>query len=109
MTPAPRLEDAFERVLDHVRANLRPGPGRMFAGGKSMGGRIAANVAAKETGAGEQDLAGLLVFFAVGCVALPRVVHATRAVLKPAPTSHRVLPTTKNPAHLCKPICETQH
>ena len=62
MTPAPRLEDAFERVLDHVRANLRPGPGRMFAGGKSMGGRIAANVAAKETGAGEQDLAGCWSF-----------------------------------------------
>ena len=54
-------------------------------------------------------LANLLVFFAVGCVALPRVVTATRAGLKPAPTSHRALPTTKNPAHLCKPICETQH
>ena len=58
--PAPRLEDAYERVLEHVRANLRPAPDRLFAGGKSMGGRIAANVAAKETGAGEQDLAGLV-------------------------------------------------
>jgi len=58
--PAPRLEDAFERVLDHVRANLRPGPGRLFAGGKSMGGRIAANVAAKGTDAEEKDLAGLV-------------------------------------------------
>jgi hypothetical protein len=29
----------------------------------------------------------LLVFFAVGYVALPRVVYATRAGLKPAPTS----------------------
>ena len=28
----------------------------------------------------------LLVFFAVGCVALPRVVHAGRTGLKPAPT-----------------------
>ena len=58
--PAPRLEDAFERVLDHVRANLRPGPGRLFAGGKSMGGRIAANVAAKGTDEEEKDLAGLV-------------------------------------------------
>ncbi len=58
--PAPRLEDAFERVLDHVHANLRPGPGRLFAGGKSMGGRIAANVAAKEADAEEKDLAGLV-------------------------------------------------
>ena len=37
----------------------------------------------------------LRVLLAVGCVALPRVVHATRAGLKPAPTSHRALPTTK--------------
>ena len=58
--PAPRLEDAFERVLDHVRANLRPGPGRLFAGGKSMGGRIAANVAAKDADAEEKALAGLV-------------------------------------------------
>ena len=58
--PAPRLEDAFQRVLEHVRTNLRAGPGRLFAGGKSMGGRIAANVAAQETGAGEPDLAGLV-------------------------------------------------
>ena len=58
--PAPRLEDAFERVLDHVRANLCPGPRRLFAGGKSMGGRIAANVAAKGTDAEEKDLAGLV-------------------------------------------------
>ena len=58
--PAPRLEDAFERVLDFVRSELRPGAGRLFAGGKSMGGRIAANVAAKEAAAGEQRLAGLV-------------------------------------------------
>ena len=58
--PAPRLEDAFERVLDHVRESVRPAPGRLFAGGKSMGGRIAANVAAKEAAAGEQSLAGLV-------------------------------------------------
>ena len=58
--PAPRLENAYERVLEHVRTNLRPGPGRLFAGGKSMGGRIAANVAAKAASAGEQELAGLV-------------------------------------------------
>ncbi len=58
--PAARLEDAFERVLDHVRGTLRPAPGRLFIGGKSMGGRIAANVAAKEAEAGEQNLAGLV-------------------------------------------------
>ena len=58
--PAARLENAYERVLDHVRTTLRPGPGRLFAGGKSMGGRIAANVAAKETDAREQDLTGLV-------------------------------------------------
>ena len=51
----------------------------------------------------------LLVFFAVGCVALPRVVTATRAGLKPAPTSHRALPTTKNPAQLIAGICGTRH
>ena len=58
--PAPRLEDAFERVLAHVRETLRPAPGRLFIGGKSMGGRIAANVAAREADAGEQSLAGLV-------------------------------------------------
>ena len=58
--PAPRLEDAFERVLAHVRETLRPAPERLFIGGKSMGGRIAANVAAKEADAGEQGLAGLV-------------------------------------------------
>ncbi|MDE0354765.1 MAG: alpha/beta hydrolase fold domain-containing protein [Deltaproteobacteria bacterium] len=58
--PAPRLEDAFERVLTHVRETLRPAPGRLFIGGKSMGGRIAANVAAREAEAGEQGLAGLV-------------------------------------------------
>ena len=58
--PAARLEDAFERVLDHVRATLRPAPGRLFAGGKSMGGRIAANVAAREAAGTEPSLAGLV-------------------------------------------------
>lgn len=58
--PAARLEDAFERVLEHVRGTLHPGPERLFIGGKSMGGRIAANVAAKAAGTGKQNLAGLV-------------------------------------------------
>ena len=58
--PAPRLEDAFERVLEHVRGTLRPAPERLFIGGKSMGGRIAANVAAKAAGSGEHQVAGLV-------------------------------------------------
>ena len=44
------------------------------------------------------NLRGLL---AVGCVALPRVVHAT--------ARHRALPTTKMPSQLHKRICETPH
>ena len=52
----------------------------------------------------------LLVFFAVGCVALPRVVPATEGGRLPvAPTSHRALPTTKNPAHLTMRINRTGH
>lgn len=58
--PAARLEDAYERVLQHARATLRPPPGRLFIGGKSMGGRIAANVAAKDVDTGRHDLAGLV-------------------------------------------------
>lgn len=58
--PAARLEDAYQRVLEHVRSELRPAPGRLFIGGKSMGGRIAANVAAKEAEAGERNVAGLV-------------------------------------------------
>ena len=54
-------------------------------------------------------LTNLRVLLAVGCVALPRVVPATRAGLKPAPTSHRALPTTKMPSHLHNRICETPH
>ena len=46
-------------------------------------------------------LTNLLVFFAVGCVALPRVVMAT--------ARHRALPTTKNPAHIRQRSCGTQH
>ena len=54
-------------------------------------------------------LTNLRVLLAVGCVTLPRVVTATRAGLKPAPTSHRALPTTKMPSQIHKRICETPH
>src|SRR5580765_4704982 len=40
----PVLEAAFEKVWREVAAKTQ---GRMFAGGKSMGGRIASQVAAK--------------------------------------------------------------
>ena len=43
----------------------------------------------------------MLVLFAVGCVALPRVVHAT--------ARHRALPTTKIPAHIHHVLFETVH
>ena len=43
----------------------------------------------------------LRVFFAVGCVALPRVVPAT--------ARHRALPTTKNPPHIMLRINQTPH
>ena len=46
-------------------------------------------------------LTNLRVLLAVGCVALPRVVHAT--------ARHRALPTTKMPSHLHNRICETPH
>ena len=58
--PAARLEDAYERVLAHVRETLRPAPRRLFIGGKSMGGRIAANVAARDADTGRHGLAGLV-------------------------------------------------
>lgn len=58
--PAARLEDAFERVLNYVRSNLLPAQGRVFIGGKSMGGRIAANIAARETVSEGRSLAGLV-------------------------------------------------
>ena len=50
----------------------------------------------------------LLVFFAVGGVALPRVVPALGRP-QVAPTSYRALPTTKYPAQLIAGICGTPH
>lgn len=43
--PAPKLESCFRRVLGEVRREARPR--RLFAGGKSMGGRIASHLAAQ--------------------------------------------------------------
>ena len=42
--PAPVLEEAFRDVWNEVAASAR---GKLFAGGKSMGGRIASQAAAK--------------------------------------------------------------
>ena len=53
-------------------------------------------------------LMNLRVLLAVGCVSLPRVVHALGRP-QVAPTRHRALPTTKMPSHLHNRICETPH
>jgi len=45
---APVLESCFHAVIDAVRADLDPAPGALFIGGKSMGGRIATQVAAAD-------------------------------------------------------------
>ncbi|HZA20772.1 MAG TPA: alpha/beta family hydrolase, partial [Actinomycetota bacterium] len=45
---APVLEQTFRDVVEHVRAELSPT--RLFAGGKSMGGRIGSQVVAQEMG-----------------------------------------------------------
>lgn len=42
----PRLEAAWHGVLDAVRADPELAPGRLFIGGKSMGGRVASHLAA---------------------------------------------------------------
>jgi uncharacterized protein len=47
-----KLEDCFRAVVERVRANLRGN--KLFIGGKSMGGRIASQIAA-----GVDDLSGL--------------------------------------------------
>jgi predicted alpha/beta-hydrolase family hydrolase len=54
--PQPRLEAAYRSVLAWLRAHPEVAPGRIVAGGKSMGGRIASHLAA----AGE-PLAGLVL------------------------------------------------
>ena len=54
-------------------------------------------------------LTNLRVLLAVGCVALPRVVHATARPERSAAKSKDALPTTKMPSHLHNRICETPH
>jgi len=54
--PNDRLEACWRAVIAVVRQRLTPGPGRLAIGGKSMGGRIASQVAA----AGIGDLVGLV-------------------------------------------------
>jgi predicted alpha/beta-hydrolase family hydrolase len=52
------LESTWRAVLDHVRAHPGVHQGRLFIGGKSMGGRIATQVAAA---GGAGDIAGLVL------------------------------------------------
>jgi len=47
--PAPRLERCFRTVLEAVRAENEPRIGRVFIGGKSLGGRMATHLAAQGT------------------------------------------------------------
>lgn len=45
--PAPRLEEAYRAVVAQVRADEKLAGCKLFLGGKSMGGRIASQIAAK--------------------------------------------------------------
>lgn len=76
--PAARLEEAFERVLDHVRTNLQVPPDRLFAGGKSMGGRIAAAVAARDGAAKDGAAKGGAGKGLAGLVFLGYPLHAPK-------------------------------
>ena len=54
--PNARLESCWRAVIETVRGRITAGPGKLAIGGKSMGGRIASQVAAGGAG----DLAGLV-------------------------------------------------
>jgi hypothetical protein len=54
--PNARLESCWRAVIETVRGRISPGAGKLVIGGKSMGGRIASQVAA----GGASDLAGLV-------------------------------------------------
>jgi predicted alpha/beta-hydrolase family hydrolase len=54
--PNTKLEACYRAVIEAVRARMRSGPNALTIGGKSMGGRIASQVAAGGIG----DLAGLV-------------------------------------------------
>jgi hypothetical protein len=45
---APALEGCYRAVIDAVREHVHGAPGALFIGGKSMGGRIATQVAAAD-------------------------------------------------------------
>ena len=57
--PAPKLEATYRKVIESVAANKNLKGNRVFAGGKSMGGRIASQVAAQQS-ADEQQISGLV-------------------------------------------------
>lgn len=52
--PGPKLESCYRSVIDAVRAQTGLERNRLVIGGKSMGGRIASQVAAKMAGSGDQ-------------------------------------------------------
>ena len=54
--PNARLESCWRAVIETVRSRITSGAGKLAIGGKSMGGRIASQVAAGNAG----DLAGLV-------------------------------------------------
>jgi predicted alpha/beta-hydrolase family hydrolase len=54
--PNGRLESCWRAVIETVRGRITPGAAKLAIGGKSMGGRIASQVAAGGVG----DLAGLV-------------------------------------------------
>jgi predicted alpha/beta-hydrolase family hydrolase len=54
----PILEDTYRAVIEHVRANVESASRVLFIGGKSMGGRIATQVAALDP---ELPIAGLVL------------------------------------------------
>jgi uncharacterized protein len=54
--PNARLESCWRTVIEAVRGRITSGAGKLAVGGKSMGGRIASQVAAGGAG----DLAGLV-------------------------------------------------
>jgi predicted alpha/beta-hydrolase family hydrolase len=55
----PKLMAAYRKVLDDSRARLG---GTLFVGGKSMGSRVAAEMACEAGREGASDLAGLVAF-----------------------------------------------
>jgi uncharacterized protein len=54
----PVLEETYRQVIEHVRAQLESARRRLFIGGKSMGGRIATQVAAADA---DLPVAGLVL------------------------------------------------